>query len=268
MSEELRLAWVRLISRRWSRWTISALVTATVLASTTSLADHPALNWMPRAIICGMLGCSANWILKLYAKLEEQNRDVTTSLYRRQWITRLTTKIRHEQRDVTVAIVDLNGLKAVNDQVSHAAGDEFLINAAHRLQSVLGRHRCCWVGRLGGDEFVVIARDSTTKQLAKEVREALHDIHPMTGLWGLGVGGVARTRHGDTKSAMKCADLAMIRAKREFRATGDSKVYAFDVALDGYPSVQEHQPAIQIRDQWLADCKTKSEATRGIIGVS
>jgi len=55
---------------------------------------------------------------------------------------------------VVVGIADLNGLKKVNDNVSHAAGDELIRGAGDILHGVFSEYGNVY--RIGGDEYAVI----------------------------------------------------------------------------------------------------------------
>jgi diguanylate cyclase (GGDEF)-like protein/PAS domain S-box-containing protein len=53
-----------------------------------------------------------------------------------------------------IIFLDLNRFKLINDSLSHAAGDELLIEVASRLQSKISNQDT--LARLGGDEFVIL----------------------------------------------------------------------------------------------------------------
>lgn len=72
---------------------------------------------------------------------------------------RLLEFSRGAERPLAVVFVDLDGLKPINDQLGHDAGDRAISESARVLRQTCRGGDL--VARLGGDEFAVLARDLT-----------------------------------------------------------------------------------------------------------
>ena len=55
---------------------------------------------------------------------------------------------------LAIVMCDINGLKEINDQKGHDAGDKFIMQTAQTLKSVFGKRH---VYRFGGDEFIAVS---------------------------------------------------------------------------------------------------------------
>ncbi|MBU2669224.1 GGDEF domain-containing protein [Actinoplanes bogorensis] len=127
-----------------------------------------------------------------------------------------------------VLLLDLNGFKAVNDSLGHAAGDVLLIEVAGRLTGLLRESDT--VARLGGDEFVMLLDGLPADGAEGLVRDsiALRLTEPYAidgGRVTVGVSiGVALSRDGaaDPEALLREADGAMYRAKLAAKAASSS----------------------------------------------
>jgi len=85
-------------------------------------------------------------------------RDLLTTLpNRRAFAERLAREIDDKTRRAAtfaVAVIDLDGFKAINDRLGHAAGDELLSVIGRRIRSCLRGHD--YAARVGGDEFAAV----------------------------------------------------------------------------------------------------------------
>ena len=72
---------------------------------------------------------------------------------------------------VAIYFIDLDGFKAVNDTLGHAAGDALLQQFAQRLQHSVRKEDI--VARLGGDEFVVMVEGIPDVGMAAHIAEKL-----------------------------------------------------------------------------------------------
>ena len=132
---------------------------------------------------------------------------------------------RAQRKDsrIAVMLLDLDNFKNVNDTLGHDVGDLLLQAVAGRLASAVRASDL--VARLGGDEFVVLAqdldRDAQANLLAERLLGSLQapilaggvELRVTTSI------GVAVFEHADinTMDMMKCADIAMYRAKSDGR---------------------------------------------------
>lgn len=86
------------------------------------------------------------------------------------FIDRLRVAISQAQRRghrFALCYIDLDSFKPVNDKFGHAAGDELLIETAHRLRSSM--RAADTIARLGGDEFAAILIDVGSRTEVEEV---------------------------------------------------------------------------------------------------
>jgi diguanylate cyclase (GGDEF)-like protein len=93
-------------------------------------------------------------------RLEATSRmdPLTSTLNRRAFSAALADRSR-DGRELTngvVAVVDLDGLKGLNDQFGHAAGDAALLAVAEALRACIGSDDLLF--RWGGDEFVILLK--------------------------------------------------------------------------------------------------------------
>lgn len=178
----------------------------------------------------------------LMADLAEANTDALTGLPTRRFVYRHLNAAPADTT-VTVAFCDADDLKAINDQLSHAAGDEYLAAVAERLTHVILIDDI--VVRLGGDEFAIVS-SQTAHQLAAALARVLREPAVIAGSpMPLRISvGLFSTASGDAHTALGCAEAAMRTAKRR-----RSFIEHYDPYRDGIPLPAGVRPAIRPRDQ-------------------
>ena len=125
-----------------------------------------------------------------------------------------------EAEPVAVLFLDLDDLKAVNDGLGHAAGDELLVAAAERIRSCVRPSDT--TARLGGDEFAVLLEETaapdgairTAERILRSLQEPfLLEGREVTG--GASVGIALSDASLDKNGLLRNADIAMYRAKSQ-----------------------------------------------------
>ena len=124
---------------------------------------------------------------------------------------------------VSVLLVDLDGFKAVNDTLGHAAGDTLLISVADKMRAALRAGDVA--ARLGGDEFAVLLHDCAGPEAEDTARRILDALTRPVEIDGTMVRanasiGAAAAEPGEGAGALvRRADVAMYAAKSAGKGT-------------------------------------------------
>ncbi|MDB5600712.1 MAG: Diguanylate cyclase protein [Xanthobacteraceae bacterium] len=131
-------------------------------------------------------------------------------------------QVRTHGDSMAVLCLDLDNFKSVNDTLGHPIGDKLLMIVAQRLTQVVGEGET--IARLGGDEFAVLqiapqphAAETLARRLVEAVSEPIAiDGHEINNAVSIGI-AVTPTDGIEADKLMKCADLALYRAKADGR---------------------------------------------------
>src|SRR5690242_7199238 len=213
----------------------SSSASASAIEETVALAGVPEAEMTPRlrSAIMGLLG----EVEGLRRELEDARNRISflerladeDSLMpianRRAFVRELSRMMAFAQRYGTpssVVYFDLNGLKTINDQHGHAAGDAALQHIAQVLVDSVRNTDV--VGRIGGDEFGVLLVQ-TDEETARRKADALAVAIAERPLHWQGVdialsaayGTHSFTGHENAAEALDAADRAMYALKKQQR---------------------------------------------------
>jgi diguanylate cyclase (GGDEF)-like protein len=165
-----------------------------------------------------------------YKELESTNlrlkeysfKDEVTGLYNRRFFTmRLDEELARYRRfnhPASVVLLDLDGFKAVNDDLGHAVGDETLRDIAQILQK--HSRGINVVSRYGGDEFAILLVETSkagARLYADRIRQVIGAFpfsHGKQITASLGVASVPDDEAGTAEDLFRAADEALYAAKR------------------------------------------------------
>jgi diguanylate cyclase len=167
-------------------------------------------------------------------------------------------------RNLAFLFVDLNHFKEINDSFGHSAGDELLKQLGPRLMSTL-RSTDILV-RIGGDELGAVLVDTDPEYAAGLARRltslleqpfVLNDVSVRISA-SIGI-AMAPTDAVDSVGLMRCADVAMYRAKLSQRSfevyqpsidDGGNRLALVEelrAAVEGERLVLHYQPQVDLR---------------------
>ncbi|WP_438033839.1 GGDEF domain-containing protein [Sorangium sp. So ce204] len=190
------------------------------------------------------------------SELEQQlktgrDRDDTGLLWaKRHLVTDLAIALlsARDNAPLSVVFLDMNGLKAINDECGHAVGDDAIRAFFQSIVSTLGQHGEAY--RNGGDEAVVVLPNATderagtllgafVQQLGKEVLRLPDGATALT--LTASCGSVSTTNPAENAEALlKRADEVQYRAKRKSKER-PARVSAIAVG-EGEGEVTTHPP--------------------------
>jgi diguanylate cyclase (GGDEF)-like protein len=159
----------------------------------------------------------------LRRRIDELRRLSTTDALtglpnRRAFQARLRDEWRRASRYTTplsLLLIDIDGLKRINDERGHAAGDEVLSTAAHGIQATM---RVTDFGaRWGGDEFAIVA-PNTVRNAAQHLAQRL-------------LGHVSEQARARDAEVTVSVGVATFEPRSNPSATADSLVKSADDAL-------------------------------------
>ena len=206
----------------------------------------------------------------LESKLRHQAlHDALTGLpNRRLFHARVDEALQRAATDGTepvVLFIDLDGFKAINDDLGHAAGDELLVAFAERLRGNVRPEEL--PARLGGDEFAVLLEaggHDVAEEVAQRLIGAVRDpfsIHGRHLSVRLSIGIAPASSAAGVEELLANADVAMYSAKSDGRASfavyseqmrGSAKArqllgQAIEEALERDQITVHYQPIVDLR---------------------
>jgi diguanylate cyclase (GGDEF)-like protein len=234
------------------------LLTQSHLLQDTLEAEQIVYGNKVRRLILALISSSAFILIFLYGTLRRLNKeqhaaqthiahqathDSLTDLFNRPAVMEhISARLRNADAEAALGgfallLLDLDGFKAVNDRFGHDAGDALLKEVARR--STLELRDSDYIARLGGDEFLIVipqvSDQGTADRVAKKLIGAIGEDYLLGTdrarvTVSIGISLFPRDAR-DRESLMKCADLALYRAKH----VGRNCAQFFEPELSGAP---------------------------------
>ena len=147
--------------------------------------------------------------------------DPLTGVFNRRFFDAEVARLRSSRHGVvSVIVADVDGLKAINDELGHSAGDQLLIHAAELLGSVVRADDV--LARIGGDEFAILlpgtdadVADAALGRIEAAIATCARECAPPVVHLSM---GVATSTAADLEQTLALADTRMYARKVSRRA--------------------------------------------------
>jgi diguanylate cyclase (GGDEF)-like protein len=176
------------------------------------------------SILLKQLNSQHDELKKLYEQMARHaTHDSLTSLpNRKRFQDQLAETIalaKQGKQTFTVLYLDLDGFKAINDDLGHAAGDKLIEHTARRLEQCVRKGDM--VARVGGDEFIVLLQDVASADVSRIAEKIVENLSKPLMLTDktlqitASIGIATYPQDGeDAGTLIHSADSAMYEAKR------------------------------------------------------
>ena len=138
-------------------------------------------------------------------------RDMLTGLYNRNKYIRVIDAYSDQKAsNVGACYIDLNGLKKMNDQFGHEAGDSLIQNAANLMSELFEDQ----VYRVGGDEFVIVVSECDREDFEHQIERLKSNMKEQDISASFGM--LWKTSVDDLEDMLKQADFIMYQEKQQY----------------------------------------------------
>ena len=181
---------------------------------------------------------------RLVEELDHLSRyDALTGLLNRNAFSLAVDTLMHQHVAVGVVYADVNGLKEINDELGHQAGDKALKRTADLLADCCGREHAY---RVGGDEFIVLMPE-VAKQAFEERFARLHMLVEGESDLSLAVGADWLDDAAKLDEAISRTDRRMYRDKvAHYEQVGKKELPRHEFYLSVKKSLQEKEDGVKI----------------------
>lgn len=180
-------------------------------------------------LLCTMIISTRRALALHYENIEKEAiekmayTDALTELRNRRGFDQDIEQLTRQEQAITIVYADMNGLKYINDNLGHRAGDEGIMILANTLKRFFGAQAECY--RIGGDEFCVLSGEMSEQEaevLCHRVDESLRQYREKFS-YPIGIAyGISRYEPEKGLTMFQClsaADQRMYAHKEEIYRT-------------------------------------------------
>ena len=161
----------------------------------------------------------ALFVYYVFLILQLTKKDSLTSLYNRQ---AYYATIEHNSKDINAVVsIDMNGLKTINDNEGHIAGDNALISLSKCFLSASKKRQ--FIFRVGGDEFIILCKKTSEEELKELINQIKENVSRTT--YSCSIGYCFSTEENkEIEEMVKFSDEMMYKDKAKYyKVTGKDR---------------------------------------------